>query len=515
VIAALRRRFPRLVASPAVRISMGMSSLIVAILLAMDLAFGLLPDHTLLVRKTRERIAENLAIEAASLMGSGDVLRLGLAFREQVARDGTILSATVRRSDGQVVTHAGEPPTASDMPADSAARVDHFQVPLVSNGQPWGVLDVRFESAAPRGLRGWLTHPPVLTVLALGFGSFVAFFLYMRRVLAHLDPSTVIPDRVRSAFDVFSGGVMIVDTQSRVMLANAALRGWMGATDTEKLLGRAVDSIPWFARALPADRDAHPWVRTVASGMPVEGEHIEFDRNTASALKVIANTAPILDGVGVVRGCLVTFDNVTHLDILNTQLLASMTELTQTKEEVERKNEELLRLATRDPLTGCLNRRALFEKLDQLFVDARTAGTPLCCIMTDIDHFKSFNDRHGHAVGDQVLQSTSHKLGGGLRDMDLLARYGGEEFCIILPGTTLAQACAVAERLRSDVELLAGASIRSTRDLKVTSSFGVAVLTADIVDPAELIDQADQALYAAKKGGRNCVRTYEAIAEAS
>ena len=98
MIAALRRRFPRLVASPAVRISMGMSSLIVAILLAMDLAFGLLPDHTLLVRKTRERIAENLAIEAASLMGSGDVLRLGLAFREQVARDGTILSATVRRS---------------------------------------------------------------------------------------------------------------------------------------------------------------------------------------------------------------------------------------------------------------------------------------------------------------------------------------------------------------------------------------------------------------------------------
>ena len=90
MIAALRRRFPRLVASPAVRISMGMSSLIVAILLAMDLAFGLLPDHTLLVRKTRERIAENLAIEAASLMGSGDVLRLGLAFREQVARDAVL-----------------------------------------------------------------------------------------------------------------------------------------------------------------------------------------------------------------------------------------------------------------------------------------------------------------------------------------------------------------------------------------------------------------------------------------
>lgn len=69
--------------------------------------------------------------------------------------------------------------------------------------------------------------------------------------------------------------------------------------------------------------------------------------------------------------------------------------------------------------------------------------------MTDIDHFKSFNDRHGHAVGDQVIQATSRKLGGASRDIDLLARYGGEEFCIILPGATLEEACAVAERLRS------------------------------------------------------------------
>jgi diguanylate cyclase (GGDEF)-like protein len=95
-----------------------------------------------------------------------------------------------------------------------------------------------------------------------------------------------------------------------------------------------------------------------------------------------------------------------------------------------------------------------------------------------------------------------------LREVDLLCRYGGEEFLIILPGVDPVQACAVAERLRVDVQTRAGASIRSTSGLEVTSSFGVATLGPDITDPAQMIDQADQALYSAKKGGRNCVMIY-------
>lgn len=517
MILQLARRLPRFTASPSIRVSLGMSSLVVAMLLVLDLAFGVLPDPSGITRQWRERVAENLAIQTAALVNAGELQPLDQVLRDQLAREKSLVAVTVRRRDGQILAHADSRASkhASEQPRDRAGDADNIRVPLSAAGEPWGTLDVRFERLEPGTLWEWMLHPPVLIVTALGTGSFLAFALYMRRILSHLDPSTAIPDRVRSAFDVFSGGVMILDTQGRVMLANAALRSWMGAADAERLLGRAVETVPWFRKALPAERAEHPWVRAIESGTARESDHLEFDRDTDSPVKVIANSAPILDGAGKVRGCLVTLDNVTHLDSLNNQLVASMTALMQTKEEVERKNEELLRLATRDPLTGCLNRRALFEKLDMLFFEARDRGLPLCCIMTDIDHFKSFNDRHGHAVGDQVLQSTSQRLAGALRDMDVLARYGGEEFCIVLPGVTLEQARTVAERLRSDVEALAGSSIRSTRDLRVTSSFGLSIFEPGITDPSELIDRADQALYAAKKGGRNCVRVYDGTAEAA
>jgi len=127
--------------------------------------------------------------------------------------------------------------------------------------------------------------------------------------------------------------------------------------------------------------------------------------------------------------------------------------------------------------------------------------------MADIDHFKSFNDRFGHAVGDKVIIAFSRTLFIGLRSEDLLCRYGGEEFCILLPDATRETALNIAERIRSEVELNAGASIRNAQDLKITSSFGVSFLSESTPSLAAMIDQADQALYNAKAGGRNCVKT--------
>jgi diguanylate cyclase (GGDEF)-like protein len=506
------QRIRALALNPAVRVAMGLSSLVVTILLVADLAFGLIPDQTGLVRQLRERISENLAIQTAALMDAGDLRTLDRVYREQLSREKTMLSVAVRRLDGRIVMQAGDHAASWVPPVKGKSSMDHIQVPLVMNNQRWGAVEISFRNAAPASVGEWLRQPELLLMVLLGCGCFLAFVLYLRRVLSHLDPSTVIPDRVRSAFDVFSGGVMIVDGNSRVMLVNASLRRWIGPSATGSLVGKAVESVPWFRRALPNDRAEHPWVRCMASATVVEGEHLEFHGEGDVPIRVIANCAPILDGPGKVRGCMVTFDNVTHLDQLNSQLLASMAELTNSQHEIEKKNEELLRLATRDPLTGCFNRRALFEKLELLFQEAREQGTSLCCIMTDIDHFKSFNDRYGHAVGDQVLQATAHKLGAALRDMDILARYGGEEFCIILPGVSVEQAAEVAERLRGDVETQAGSSVRSTPGLKITSSFGVSIFAAEMSDPAQLIDHADQALYAAKKGGRNCVRSFDEIA---
>jgi diguanylate cyclase (GGDEF)-like protein len=130
--------------------------------------------------------------------------------------------------------------------------------------------------------------------------------------------------------------------------------------------------------------------------------------------------------------------------------------------------------------------------------------------MGDIDHFKRFNDVHGHAVGDKVIQAVAKALGSKLREGDVLCRYGGEEFCIVLPNATAEQAAAVAERARETVEAHAGESIRSADVGKVTSSFGVATLKLGSATLDALVDRADTALYTSKNNGRNQVTVWQA-----
>jgi diguanylate cyclase (GGDEF)-like protein len=129
--------------------------------------------------------------------------------------------------------------------------------------------------------------------------------------------------------------------------------------------------------------------------------------------------------------------------------------------------------------------------------------------MTDIDHFKKFNDQHGHLVGDEVIIAVAKALGSELRSFDLLCRYGGEEFCILLPNSTPRQALDIAERLRRQIEEVAGRSIRTTEGLKITASFGVASLRDEADDLNGLIDQADEALYFSKQNGRNRVSLWK------
>lgn len=189
----------------------------------------------------------------------------------------------------------------------------------------------------------------------------------------------------------------------------------------------------------------------------------------------------------------------------NVALVRTVAELEAAQAEILRQNNELERLASRDPLTGCFNRRVFYKHFEKAFVDSHELGTELCCVMVDIDNFKRVNDQFGHAVGDQAIQAVASCLSGGLRLSDTIGRYGGEEFCLIFPRTTLAEASNLAERLRIQVQTEAGARVRTASDLVITVSCGVSSTGFAARTPLELIDQADKALYAAKEGGRNCV----------
>lgn len=169
-----------------------------------------------------------------------------------------------------------------------------------------------------------------------------------------------------------------------------------------------------------------------------------------------------------------------------------------------------LELSVIDQLTGLHNRRFMNAQLDQLVQRARHGHKPLSLMMTDIDHFKSVNDTHGHQAGDEVLREIADRLRANVRPTDIVCRTGGEEFVVIMPDTPGELACAAAERIRSAVAAEAFAVLGGSRSLRVTVSAGVATLD-DRGDTIEgLLHRADTALYRAKTSGRNRVQSIAA-----
>ena len=176
-------------------------------------------------------------------------------------------------------------------------------------------------------------------------------------------------------------------------------------------------------------------------------------------------------------------------------------------ESVEISNLHLEKLAITDGLTGAYNHRHFRTRLDEEFNRAKRYGTPLSCIMMDLDHFKHINDAFGHAQGDKVLSEITDVIKNNVRKIDIVARYGGEEFVVLLPNTAKEGAFIQAERLRKAV--IAYSCSSRDKCILVTVSLGVSTFPSPEINTAdELVGKADDALYKAKRSGRN--KTVEA-----
>ena len=165
-------------------------------------------------------------------------------------------------------------------------------------------------------------------------------------------------------------------------------------------------------------------------------------------------------------------------------------------------HEQLVSQATHDSLTSLLNRSALIEVLQKELIRSVREKNPVAVIMADLDHFKHVNDTYGHLAGDAVLREAARRMSASLRAYDAVGRYGGEEFLVVAPSCSVAGGTELAERLRQSI---CGVPIdASGRAIVVTMSFGVAA-TCEIKQVNKLLSMADEALYAAKKAGRNRV----------
>jgi two-component system cell cycle response regulator len=275
-----------------------------------------------------------------------------------------------------------------------------------------------------------------------------------------------------------------VDIEGSIREWNLAAQQLYGYTKEEVL------HQPFYTRVFrgASASKMHEILQRVIQGSVMAGIESEDYDSEGNLHYVLRSVFPIRNPNREVVGAIVSVVDVTYRVEYENQLKAL--------------NQKLQSLAVTDGLTGLHNHRAFQDYLEEQFQTAMRNKQPLALILMDVDHFKQYNDTYGHQAGDEVLRQVAQILQTNVREGDFVARYGGEEFVVVLPRTDSESAVAVAERLRRAVES-AEWQLRP-----VTGSFGVASIRPDMETRQELIEAADQALYQAKKNGRNRVEVW-------
>jgi len=295
-------------------------------------------------------------------------------------------------------------------------------------------------------------------------------------------------------------GVVVLDREYRIEVWNSFMENHSGRQPSEVHLQPFFSVFPevdeeWFRHKLETVAllgtpgftiwEQRPYLVRFKSYQPITGLEDHMYQNTTLMPLRATNTE-----VGHI--CVIIYD---------------VTDVAINKRQLQTSNAELKRLSSTDRLTGLNNRGHWEEGLKSEYARHQRYQSMAALVMFDIDHFKKVNDTYGHQAGDKVIQGVAKLVHGLVRNTDIAGRYGGEEFAVLLPDTDAAGAKIFAERLRLSVE-----AMQVTHDEKlipITISLGVADLSRRSNDHQQLIEWADHALYASKKGGRNRTTLYE------
>lgn len=465
--------------------------------------YSLIPSARQLQIERRTALCESLSISCSlhAERNDDDAIRKNLHAVAQ--RNPDIVSACLRRVDGRIVEQIGDHQNQWRLEPNAHSTPNNIYVPIRNQGKEWGKVEVSFDPSV--GWFGFVARHPlaIATLFGLSLNSLI-FRWYIGRVLTYLDPSKSVPTHVRSTLDTFVEGVVVLDDENRIVLANESFTQQVGKSVTE-LQGKDVDTLPWQYDEEEADSPWTPHASPSDVSDSKTGIKLSLRLSDENDRTFLVNASAILSEDGKKRGTIASFDDITLMERKKQELSRMLIELKQSRNELTLRNQELQYLATRDPLTGCLNRRSFFETFEKLWGGASRYQHPLSCYMVDVDHFKLVNDNHGHSVGDEVLRRVAETILETARNADIVCRYGGEEFCVLLPHTEIGQAVLAAERLRRAIEQL------EFDNLSITASVGVSSFDQGATDPQGLLDQADQCLYVAKRCGRNQVTRWDEI----
>jgi diguanylate cyclase (GGDEF)-like protein/PAS domain S-box-containing protein len=456
---------------------------------------GMIPFESNEAQKARQDVSRTLATSCSTYLSSKDNSGLQKACRAALSQSPDLKSMRIVRYDGLVLFASPDHARYWTLPAEAPSNINQIRIPLNRGDKTWAELEIAFEPVSgtfsPAVIKWMLL---VLIGFGLNFGSF-SFFL--TRALSVLDPKSAVPKRVRNTLDTIVGGVVILDSAGKILLVNDSFSKSVGRT-TDELLNQSLSQLPWRRET----SEEWPWEFALREHQQKTAVKVHLTVGQEQELSFVVNATPVLDGDERVSGALISFEDITIMESQRKTLLQALSDLETSKEQIRRQNEVLHELASRDGLTGALNRRALYEKIDALWPTRNQGDLGIITIMMDVDHFKKLNDQHGHSAGDSVLKDLVKTVQKLIGTKATLARYGGEEFCVMMDSATVEEGVAMAEHIRAGIqEYLAD-------PYKVTASIGVSSSLFGAPNIQNQIEQADRGLYAAKHSGRNAVRCW-------
>ena len=313
------------------RIAFGQVGLLASVLLAASF-LGLIPDQRTSIREGRSALAEALAANSSALVTQKDIRRLEADLQLVVERNDDLLSAGLRTTEGRLIAIVG-PHEGLWQRLDTDLSTDsQVKVPIWAGRSAWGHVELRFRPLNAEGWLGLLQDPLVILIGFVALSSFFAFYVYLGKMLKHLDPSQAIPGRVRSALDTMAEGLVVLDNREQIVLANRAFGGLLNRP-TDDLMGVKISQLPWRdAEGHELAAEERPWRRALTTGTAEVNRRVRLTLPDESRLTFMINCSPVLGSGGAHAGVLVSFDDVTQLEEQEIELLKS-------KEEAEAANQ--------------------------------------------------------------------------------------------------------------------------------------------------------------------------------